>query len=161
MFVYTFSSTIRTFCVNWECLVHVNWFTLWALSYMPLSCSCDAPVQSIKCWSSWSVSNFILFSMEEAVLAEDKVFVVVPMEPRAGDLSLSWALGHIYGRASTQLSLCTCTYPCRLCKSVQVYEEEEPRSMWYYFKVAEVFLDFSNREQNICHIAIFASFWKI
>lgn len=41
--------------------------------------------------------------MEEVVLAEDKVFVAVPVESRAGHSTLSWVLDHIYGRASTTI----------------------------------------------------------
>lgn len=40
--------------------------------------------------------------MEVAVAENDrKVFVVVPAEPRAGRSTLSWALGHLCGGATT------------------------------------------------------------
>ncbi|KAM3403222.1 hypothetical protein ACQJBY_006765 [Aegilops geniculata] len=39
--------------------------------------------------------------MEAAAVEEEKVFVAVPAEPRAGQSTLSWALRHLYGGAGT------------------------------------------------------------
>jgi hypothetical protein len=34
---------------------------------------------------------------KDVALAEEKVFIAVPAEPRAGKSTLSWALDHLYG----------------------------------------------------------------
>ncbi|XP_048553130.1 U-box domain-containing protein 33-like [Triticum urartu] len=41
--------------------------------------------------------------MEAAAAAEEKVFVAVPAEPRAGQSTLAWALRHLYGGAGTTI----------------------------------------------------------
>jgi hypothetical protein len=44
-----------------------------------------------------SFSILICQTEKDVALAEEKVFIAVPAEPRAGKSTLSWALDHLYG----------------------------------------------------------------